>query len=471
MSNIIKTYTADQIYEMAKNLILSQNVGITDFNDGGKTKAILQMIADLTSTISMDFKEGLYKAIPVALYDGFGFNRKAAVASSGYIRPYRLPAMVLHYTGVGTSALVTVTATSISATCVGAPGDAFSFNFSSYTKTSDLETVIDALTNWSCSAIKDVDSDTLYIQSSSEVVGSFDYLNTAGLDLMLQSDIAISIPEGFSVSIDDMQFLTTADATILAGKSGVQCPATNTTTGIIGNIAVNGIDTINGKGYINSTIAGVYGVINDSVFTGGTEAETDSERATRFSNTVNALNAGTKEGILAAISSITGVRSVGMRTSYPYRGTNTIVVDSGSGSISASLLAEIEKVLYGDPDDLINYPGKNAEGIGYIISTPTIVDVSIGITIYRLPTVNVSLDEIKIDVKTAVEQYINTAQLGQDILLSEIIRVGKNSNLAVYDMIINSPGANISINENEFARTGAGTGGTVTVTAAVTLVV
>jgi uncharacterized phage protein gp47/JayE len=84
-----------------------------------------------------------------------------------------------------------------------------------------------------------------------------------------------------------------------------------------------------------------------------------------------------------------------------------------------------------------------------------------------LPAVSVDLTEIKTDVQTAVEQYVNTRALGQDVLLSEIIRVGKNSNAAAYDLVVTSPLANVSIDEDEFAKTGAGTGGTVTVTATV----
>jgi uncharacterized phage protein gp47/JayE len=264
-----------------------------------------------------------------------------------------------------------------------------------------------------------------------------------------------------------MQIITTAEGTISAGESGVAIAAQNTTTGLSGNISANAIDTENGKGYINSVVSGIEHVINDSAFSGGASAETDEERAIRFSNTVNALNAGTKEGILVAIEAIDGVKSAGMRTSYPFRGSNTIIVDDGSGSIGSTLLAEIEKVIYGDPNDLINYPGKGTEGIGYIIVAPDIVDVSIGISATRLPNVNVDLLEIKNDIQTAVEQYINTLQLGEDVLLSEIVRVGKNSNAAVYDLIVTSPASNIVVNESEFARTGSGTGGNVTVTVTV----
>lgn len=467
MSDILKVYTADQLKTMAMNLIIAKAVGLTDFNDGGKTKAIIDMVADIASTISFDFKEGIYKGIPIALYEGFGFSRKAAVNASGYIRPYRKPAMTIKYTGAGTSALLTITSTNISASVTGAPGDAFTYAFGSYPKTSDLATAIDALSNWECTAVKDVNSDTLYQYTAEEIIGKTNYLAVTGMDITLASAVEITIPAGYSISVDSMQIVSTAEAIILAGTSGIQCPAQNTTVGTIGNIAVNAVDTANGKGFINSVVDGIEHVINDSAFSGGAEAETDEARAIRFADTVNALNAGTEQGILVAIEAIDSVKSAGMRTSYPFRGSNTIIVDDGSGSISAALLDEVNKVLDGDPNDLTNYPGKGVAGIGYIVVAPTIVDVSIGITATRLPNVNVDLLEIKNSIQTAVEQYINTLTLGRDVLLSEVIRVGKNSNSAVYDLIVTSPASNVAIGEDEFARTGAGTTGTVTVTVTV----
>lgn len=467
MADILKVYTAEQILNMERDLIIAKSVGITDFNDGSKVKAILQTVSDIVSTVEMDMKEGLYKAIPIALYEGFGFTIKSASSATGFIRPYRRPAMVLKYSGAGTSASITITSTNITVAVVGAPSDAFTYAFSSYEQTSDLAAEIDSLSNWSCEAVKDVSNNTLYQYSSEEIIGKIDFRNTTGMDIMLNSDIEIPVIEGYSVSIDNMQIITTAEATIEAGTSGVQCPARNTTTGTRGNIAVNAIDTQNGKGYINSVIDGIEQVINDSAFSGGAAEETSAERTLRFKKTVNALNAGTKQGIIVAIEAIDGVKSAGMRTSFPFRGANTIIVDDGSGSISADLLAEVNKVIDGDPNDLSNYPGKGVEGIGYIITAPTIVPASVGITATRLPNINVDLLEIKNDIQTAVEQYINTLQLGENVLLSEIIRVGKNSNAAIYDFIVTSPVSNIAVSEDEFARTGAGTGGTVTVTVTV----
>ena len=469
MADILKTYTAEQLYTMYRNYLLSKGVGLTDFNSGAKIRALIESNSEITSSIGMDFKEALYKAIPIALYEGFGFTKTDAVKAIGYLRLYREPALYISYSGSGSSAKITSTATNIESAVVGAPGDAFDFDYTTYDEIGDIVSQIDALGNWSATLVKDssVASDTIYQYTSEEVVGATNYLNASGLDITLDDAIEIDIPTGYSVSIDSKTILTTADGTLEAGDSSVTIAAQVQTAGITGNISASAVDTVNGKGYINSSIDGIEQVINDSAFSGGAAEETDDNRKTRFSETVNALNAGTEDGIVTAIKGITGVRSVGMRTSYPFKGTNTIIVDDGSGAISTTLQAAVEKVLYGDASDITNYPGKNAAGIGYNIVAPTIVPVDIAILVYRLPNVNVDLTEIGTDVKTAVEQYVNTRALGENVLLSEIVRVGKNSNAAAYDLTISSPSDNVAISENEFAKTGTGTGGTVTVTTSI----
>jgi hypothetical protein len=466
MADILKVYTAEQLFIMFRNKVLADNVGLTDFNAGSKNKALLESNSEIISSISMDHKEAIFKAIAVALYEGFGFSKLGATKSTGFLRPYRKPALYIKYTGSGTSAKVSSTLTNISSAVTGAPSDAFNLAYATYPTIGALVSAIDALTNWSATLVKDtsIASSTLYQYTSKEAIGATNYLNATGLDFMLNTATAIPVATGYLVSVNQQSFTTTADGTIAAGESSAVIAAEATIKGTAGDISAKAIDTINGKGYINSVIDGIEYVINDSAFSGGTAAETDDARKTRFSETVNALNAGTKNGIIVALKGITGVRSVGMRTSYPFKGNNTIVVDDGSGTISASLQASVEKVLYGDANDLINFPGKNAEGIGYNIVAPTIQAVSIGVTVSRLPNVNVDLTEIQTDVQTAIEQYVNTRALGEDVLLSEIVRVGKNSNAAVYDLVVNSPASNVSIDENEFAKTGSGTGASVSVT-------
>jgi uncharacterized phage protein gp47/JayE len=466
MADILKIYTAEQLLDMYRLYLLAKGTGLTDFNEGSKTNTLIESNSDIISSIAMDFKEGITKAIPIAMYEGFGFDRLDAVNATGFMRPYRLPAFWIKYTGSGTSAKLTSTATSISTLVTGAPGDVFTFTYAAYPTLTDLVTAIDGEANWEATLVKSgtIASSTLYQYTSDEVVDAVNYLYGEGLDIMLNSAVAIAIPQGFSVTIDEIQIITTVAGTILAGDSGVQIAAQSTTSGTSGNIIINAVDTLNGKGSINSSISGVEQAINDTAFSGGKAKETATEREVRFSETVNALNAGTENGITSEIKKITTVRSVGMRTSFPFKGTNTIIVDDGTSTISASLLADIEKRLYGDPTDSVNFPGKDAAGILYIIEAPTIVDVNISITVYKLSTTNVDNSTIETAVQSALEQYVNTRKLGEDVILSEIISVATNAHSGVYDALITSPASNISISENEFAKTGVGTGGNVTVT-------
>jgi hypothetical protein len=466
MADILKIYTAEQLYDMYRLYLISKGVGITDFNEGGKVNTLIESNSDVISSISMDFKEGIIKAIPISLYEGFGFSRLDAEKATGFIRPYRRPVFWIKYIGVGTSAPLTSTATTISATVTGAPADAFSFAYATYPTIADVVTAINGLTNWEATLVLDgsIDSTTLYQYSAKEVVASTNYLYITGLDIMLSTDIAISVTTGFSVTVDELQVLTTAAGTIAAGESGAQIAAEVQTAGTVGNLAINAIDTANGKGLIISTIDGIEFAINDGAYSGGTAQETSTERQVRFSETVNNLNAGTANGIIVELKKISGVRSVGIRSSYPFKGTNTIYVDDGTGTVSATLLADVEKRLYGDANDILNYPGKNAEGIAYIITAPTVVDVNITITIYKLSTVNVENTEIQTAVQTDVEQYVNTRKLGESVILTEVIRTSRDAHSAVYDVLIVSPLTNILIQAGEFPKTGAGTTGVVTVT-------
>ena len=479
MSDILKIYTADQLYTMYKNKILNDNVGLTDFNDGSKIKSILQSNSDIISALSMDFKEAIYNAIPIALYQGFGFAKKTAVNAIGYLRPYRTPAMTLTYIGAGSDALVTITSISISATCTGAGGDAFSYNFASYATIALLVAKIntDHSAGWTATAIKVGASNTLYQQINTNAKTALNYLYVSGLDIMLQTDTAITVTEGFSVTLNSQQIVTTAEGTILAGTAWVLIAAQNNTVGVVGNIGVGAIDTLNGKGFVNSNISGIQYVKNDSAFAGGTDEETDDERRTRFSISVNALNAGTITGLQAAILAINSVKSVGILPSVPSIGMVTVIVDDGTRVVDTDLEADVRKVINGDPTDMINYPGKGTAGIGYEVIAPTIHEFAPGqhgtnvtLTATVLSSVIVDYDLLKVAIQTSVEQYINTLTLGANVLLSEIIRVVKNTSSSIYDVTISDPTENVEVLNTEFARTGTGTNAVVSVTVETSLV-
>ena len=108
MSEILKVFTPEQLYELIKNKIISDKVGFTNFNEGSRIRSILEAVAELEATTGLDYIEALRQSIPIALYDGFGFTKKGEVSSNGYFRLYRIPSFTIKYSGEATSVLLTI---------------------------------------------------------------------------------------------------------------------------------------------------------------------------------------------------------------------------------------------------------------------------------------------------------------------------------------------------------------------------
>ena len=460
MSEIIKVYTAEQLYELMKNKIISDNVGLTNFNEGSRIRSILEAVALVESATGFDYLDALRKSIRIALYDGFGFSRKPATYATGYLRFYRMPALTIRYTG-GTSCTMTIDGTRLITNCSN-PAHNLDINFTTYTTANDIVDYINLFGNYSAHLYNNCDSTMLYHYSNVDIYNSRDVTNNQGFDIMEQPANEVFIPAGTIVTINNINIMTTLGGTIpLGSASGIvlsQCGIAGST----GNISVNAIDTRNGKGVLTTAITGVEYVINDSAFTGGAEEESEDERLKRFQEFIRGLQGATISGITAAVLGIAGIRSCAVRDNYPQRGQITVVADDGTGGLSIEKRAEIIKVLYGDPLDFDTYPGYRAAGIMVNVTAPTVVPINVDITLYRIGTTS-NENDILTKVKTNVEDYINTRKLGQDVVLSEIIKRAK-THPAVYDVVVNTPTANVSIDINSIARTGSGTGANVTVT-------
>ena len=83
------------------------------------------------------------------------------------------------------------------------------------------------------------------------------------------------------------------------------------------------------------------------------------------------------------------------------------------------LFAIAQKVINGDPQDPVNYPGIVAAGVIIYLDTPTIREIT--------TTLSVSVetgfdeDEIKEYAKTVTETYITGRLIGQNVVLAKII--------------------------------------------------
>lgn len=465
---ILRVFTPEQLAELGRNKILSDNVGLTNFNVGSRNLTLLEAFGAISSMLGLDFIEGLRRSIPVMLYDGLNFKKKGATRATGFFRYTRLPAISIRYTGAGTSCLMTINSSSFSTVVTGA-GDNLNLSFATYPTLSQLVAAIDGHSAYTATLVQpsqaNDDPADLYDWAAYEIIGSINYLNqTNGTDLLTGAASIAIIPSGASATLNGVPFQTTAASTIPAGLAtspNIAAQAVN--AGIEGNISALAIDTMNGKGTMTTSIANAQYVINNSSFTGGTNEESEDDRALRFQIYAQGLSGSTERGLQAAALSVDGIRSATVRVRYPQNGQNTVVADDGTGNLSLAQQAAVTKVLNGDPNDFTNFPGFRAAGILCNVIPPVSIPVDVGITVYRIGEIS-DESEISIAVQTAIENYINKRRLGDDVVVSAIIDAARSAHPAVYDVTISTPLVNVSITKDQLARTGSGSGAAVTVT-------
>lgn len=75
-----------QIYNQMEQFIVGSGVGLTNFNVGSRIRTILEAVALVSGQTHYEFYQSLVEAIPVALYDGFGFERNLGTKASGSIK-------------------------------------------------------------------------------------------------------------------------------------------------------------------------------------------------------------------------------------------------------------------------------------------------------------------------------------------------------------------------------------------------
>jgi uncharacterized phage protein gp47/JayE len=100
--------------------------------------------------------------------------------------------------------------------------------------------------------------------------------------------------------------------------------------------------------------------------------------------------------------------------------TNINNAGSDSYKYYTGLLATVQKIVDGADEDPVNYPGYRAAGTQIEVIPPLIKRVSINIVVK--PKNGVSINTISNSIITTILTYLNSLGVGQDIILSEIIR-------------------------------------------------
>jgi hypothetical protein len=119
-------------------------------------------------------------------------------------------------------------------------------------------------------------------------------------------------------------------------------------------------------------------------------------------------------------------------------------------STTGGLWKEVAKTLIGDPFDTITYPGYKAAGIYLGVDLPTIVNITFNIAI--MVESGYVESTFYADVKDEVMAYVNNLDIGDDIYLSEIIKLIKLKE-GIRDVNIVSPTTNVVVLPGSMART------------------
>ena len=191
-------------------------------------------------------------------------------------------------------------------------------------------------------------------------------------------------------------------------------------------------------------------VTNEQPITSGLDAESDQAFRERFVLYINSLSKGTTKAIETAVRNLQNGLDLKVLSNKDINnndlpGTVTIILDDGSGTPSAELLANA----------LSAAEQVRAAAIQVFIVAPNKVDIAVALSIRTTPTANTA--EVQSAVSAAIVDYVNTLKIGDTLYLSSLMDVA----LAVSDVVsvqpnslkINTLEADKEVDETEVIKT------------------
>ena len=114
------------------------------------------------------------------------------------------------------------------------------------------------------------------------------------------------------------------------------------------------------------------------------------------------------------------------------------------------LIKLVHRILYGDDQNTVSFPGILAAGVTAQILAPTVKEVEINVNLTL--SEGSSLSNVDQEVRSAITGYINNLGVGEDVIVAEFCdRIIGITN--VNDVQVILPASNITIDDNEIART------------------
>ena len=245
-----------------------------------------------------------------------------------------------------------------------------------------------------------------------------------------------SIPVGTTIATPDgIRFVTTVAGQISIGNtSSASLAVASEVAGANSNVDANTITVL------VSSPAGVETVDNAAATTGGIDEESDDAYDERFRLYLQGLTKTTGAGLRAGVLSVSGVQNVHVFEDTVQPGFVTIYVADPSGIASIALLEDVEDLLEGDGTEA--NPGYRPAGIVYYYISATKIDASVTATVYY--DAGADEDALEIAVGSAISDYINSLEIGADIVVSKLVDIAHNV-VGVRDFVVSIPAANVGI--------------------------
>ena len=236
----------------------------------------------------------------------------------------------------------------------------------------------------------------------------------------INAGLAATVPVGAQVKTSDglQTFGVTLDPTnpsytasssgyyLAPSVSSVTVPAQALAAGSAGNVQAGAISLL------ASAIPGVDSVTNVNTAAGGMNAESDLALRSRFTNFIDSRSRATPEAIAFTIQSLQQGLSYQLFENTDPSGAirygfYTVVIDDGSGSPPASLLASVSAVL-----DTVRPVGTQ-----FAVQPPNLLVANIALT---LTPSGASQPPVQAAVMSAIEAYVSTLPIGASLPISRL---------------------------------------------------
>lgn len=136
-------------------------------------------------------------------------------------------------------------------------------------------------------------------------------------------------------------------------------------------------------------------------------------------------------------------------TAFPSGLTTADTIDADYEH-NTGLIAEAQKVVDGDLNDRVNYPGYRAAGTLVSVRAPLVLQQVVSATIIR-ETAFVASETLEDEVRASINRYINTLGIAEDVIFTELVHAIQEID-GVFDVTFITPTSNVVIGSGELAR-------------------